>query len=79
MAKKTQEVNPIQAKLDALVAERNEVIKTAEQAKTTYDNCQVRLIEINSQINLLVELFSKGENENDSEGEVNESTDTNEK
>lgn len=77
MAKQTKTtqpaVNPIQQKLDALVAQRDEQLNMLETAKQQYEAARLKIVEINGAIQVLVDLFSTGES-NDSESEVNEST-----
>lgn len=51
--------NPIQEKIDALVAERDEILKQQEILKNKFNQYDVRLCEINGSIQVLVELFGK--------------------
>lgn len=78
--------NPIQDKVNELVAERTSIYTELKKMDKQYENYNIRLAEINGSINTLVELFSASGKENiqdevevtrhDSEIEVASGTDT---
>ena len=62
MAEETQ-VNPIQAEINALIAERDEIVAKQKELQQEFNQCDYRLCEINGAIQTLVKLFGKKENE----------------
>lgn len=59
--------NPIQEKVNSLVAERAALQQEMKELESRYEKCKERIIEIGGSINVLVELFRK-EPEDSSEG-----------
>lgn len=59
--------NPIQDKVNSLVAERAALQQEMKELESRYEKCKERIIEIGGSINVLVELFRK-EPEESSQG-----------
>lgn len=72
--------NPVQAKIDELVSERNQILKEQEVLHDKYEQMNTRLCEINGSIQVLVELFGKKKEENigDTENKADSASSTDE-
>lgn len=72
--------NPVQAKIDELVSERNQILKEQEMLHDKYEQLNTRLCEINGSIQVLVELFGKKKEENigDTENKADSASSTDE-
>ena len=73
MAEENKQVNPIQAEIDALVAEREQILKEQDILRTKFEQYDMRLCEINGSIQVLVKLFCKKEN---ADGDTESKTDS---
>lgn len=67
----------VQAKVEELSNERDELLSQMQQLQSAYDNMKTRVIEINGSIKTLVEMFKLGENLDDTESEVNTGSNSN--
>lgn len=54
-------MNKVQAKLDNMVKERDDIIAHMNELSDEYDKCKVKLSEVNGGIKTLVELFANNE------------------
>ena len=73
MAEEMKQVNPIQAEIDSLIAEREQILKEQDILRTRFEQYDMRLCEINGSIQVLVKLFGKKEN---ADGDTESKTDS---
>lgn len=62
MAEEKKQANVIQAEIDSLIAEREEILKEQDIIRNKFNQYDMRLCEINGSIQVLVKLFGKKEN-----------------
>lgn len=79
MAEEKKQANVIQAEIDSLIAEREEILKEQDIIRNKFNQYDMRLCEINGSIQVLVKLFGKKENtDGNSESKADTESDTDE-